>query len=101
MPTGMRHDDGPSRAGRRAARGGRPRAMRSPEALEPRVLLATFTVTNAGDGGPGSFRDAILAANNAPGADQIRFGFFAPDQIIQPSSPLPAVTGPTVIGSGS
>jgi hypothetical protein len=65
------------------------------------LLLATFTVTNAGDVGPGSFRDAIVAANNAPGADQIRFGFPASDQVIQLLSPLPAVTGPTVIGSGS
>src|SRR5207302_1671196 len=33
------------------------------EALEDRCLLATFTVTNNSDAGPGSLRDAILSSN--------------------------------------
>ena len=61
----------------------RPSRHRTPgggvEALEPRQLLATFTVTNTGDltntGAvvPGSLRDAINKANQSPGADLINF----------------------------
>lgn len=43
------------------------------ESLEPRKLLSTFTVTNTGDSGAGSFRQAVLDANNAAGADVIEF----------------------------
>ena len=34
-------------------------------------LLATFTVTNTNNAGPGSLRQAIIDANSAPGADTI------------------------------
>ena len=40
------------------------------EALEPRVLLATFTVTNADDEGTGSLRQAILNANAGSDLDE-------------------------------
>ena len=43
------------------------------EFMEDRVLLATFTVTNNADSGPGSLRQAILNANTAPGTDTINF----------------------------
>lgn len=43
------------------------------EALEPRRVLATFTVVNTDDSGGGSLRQAIVDANAAPGADQIAF----------------------------
>ena len=43
------------------------------ELMEDRVLLATFTVTNNADSGPGSLRQAILNANTAPGKDTINF----------------------------
>ena len=63
------------------------------ESLESRVLLATFTVTNTDDAGPGSLRQAILDANAAPGADQLRFNIpgNAPLNTIRPLSALPAV----------
>ena len=43
------------------------------ELMEDRVLLATFTVTNNADGGPGSLRQAILNANTTSGTDTINF----------------------------
>ena len=52
------------------------------EGLEPRLLLATFTVTNALDAGVGSLRQAVLDANAGAGADVIRFA--------------PAVAGQTI-----
>jgi predicted outer membrane repeat protein len=36
------------------------------EALEPRVVMATFLVTSAADTGPGTLRDAIEQANRVP-----------------------------------
>lgn len=57
---------------------------------EPR---AVFTVTNAFDSGPGSLRQAILDANNRPGADTITFAFPGGGaQIIAPFSQLPDIT---------
>jgi uncharacterized repeat protein (TIGR01451 family) len=41
------------------------------EPLEPRALLATFSVTGTADGGPGSLRQAIIDANNTSGDDTI------------------------------
>jgi len=43
------------------------------EGLEPRVLLSTLTVTTSNDSGTGSLRQAIIDANDAPGADIIEF----------------------------
>ena len=47
------------------------------ESVEPRLLFATFTVTNTNDEGPGSFRQAIidanLAQNDPEGIDDIVF----------------------------
>src|SRR3954464_2025291 len=72
----------------------------SAEPLEPRRLLATFTVTTTADAGPGSLRQAILDANAAPDADQITFAIPSPVdaiQTIRPLSALPDVTGTTTI----
>ncbi len=41
--------------------------------MEPRTLMAVFTVANLNDAGAGSLRQAISDANNAAGADVIDF----------------------------
>src|SRR3954447_14420811 len=72
----------------------------SAEPLEPRRLLATFTVTTTADAGPGSLRQAILDANGVSGADEIRFdvpGSADAVRTIRPVSPLPSVTDPLTI----
>jgi hypothetical protein len=52
----------------------RPRTPRlGVEALDDRCLPSTFTVTNLLDGGAGSLRAAVVAANANPGADTIDF----------------------------
>ena len=43
------------------------------EALESRVLLSTFMVTNLNDSGAGSLRDDIQMSNATPGANTITF----------------------------
>src|SRR5262249_51606458 len=59
-------------AGRRA--GIRPRRPSlAVEALEDRTVPSAFTVLNLADGGEGSLRAAVLAANTSPGADVIDF----------------------------
>ena len=62
------------------------------EALESRRLLSTFTVSNVLDSGPGSLREAILAANSASGADQIQFAPAARDGTITLSSGQLSIT---------
>jgi hypothetical protein len=62
-----------TRNGRPAAGTGRRPALTLCEKLEGRLVLSAFTVTNLDDGGPGSLRAAIDAANAAPGADVIEF----------------------------
>ena len=52
------------------------------EPLEDRQLLATFTVLNTNDAGPGSLRQAILDANATPGLDAINFNIGAGVQTI-------------------
>jgi hypothetical protein len=57
-----------------------------------------FTVTTTADSGPGSLRQAILNANANPGNDEITFDLAGSvPQIIQPLSPLPAITDPVTI----
>ena len=45
----------------------------SAERMEERLVLSTYLVTNLNDSGTGSFRQAILNANNNAGADTIQF----------------------------
>ena len=69
-----------------------------PEALEPRQLLATFTVTNVSDSGAGSFRQAILDANGGSGINTIAFNIPGSGvHSIAPASPLPTVSNPAII----
>ncbi len=60
------------------------------ERLEERALLTTFAVLNLGDTGAGSFRQAILDANTAAGADVITFNVAG---TIDLSSSLPVISG--------
>lgn len=63
------------------------------------VRAAEYTVTHTGDSGPGSLREAILAANANPGPDRILF-WIAPSNrvhVIRPVSGLPPITGPVTI----
>jgi hypothetical protein len=54
---------------------------------------ADFIVLTGNDSGPGSLRQAILAANAAPGADRVVFNIpGAGAQVISVLSPLPEIT---------
>jgi len=62
----------------------------------PSIMLtapsATFTVTNNGNSGTGSLRDAITQANSTAGADTINFAIGNGVQTINLLSQLPAIT---------
>ena len=61
--------------------------------------LATFTVTNTSDTGPGSLRQAIVDANSTPGNDTITFSVGTPGSsvLIEPLSVLPPTAEAVVI----
>ena len=62
--------------------------------MEDRTLLSAFLVSNTGDSGPGSLRQAIVDSNAATGATNT-IDFKIPGQGVQtiaPASPLPAIT---------
>ena len=84
-------------------RGGVRRIVLRFEWLEDRTVLSTFTVTNIGDSGPGSLRQAILDSNAATGGtNTIDFQISGPGvQVIAPASPLPAITGAVLIDGWS
>ena len=62
------------------------------------LVAATFTVTNTGDSGAGSLRQAILDANANPGLDTIEFDIpGAGVQTISPATALPEISDPVII----
>ena len=64
----------------------------------PKVQVEAIEVTNTGDSGPGSLREAIETANANSGLDTINFGIPGDGpHTFRPQSPLPALTGSTVI----
>src|SRR2546423_14244225 len=67
--------------------------------LEPRLLLATFTITTTADAGPGSLRQAIADSNTSAGVpDTIAFNIpGAGVQTIAPATQLPQIIDPVVI----
>src|SRR4051812_24304580 len=83
----------------RSRPGPRPTFRAVLEPLEDRRLLATLTVVNTSDSGPGSFRQAILDSNTSVGVvDTIAFNIPGGGvQTIAPASALPAVTDPVTI----
>ena len=64
------------------------RAALSYESLEIRNMMATFAVANLNDSGAGSFRQALVDANNTAGADVISFSVAGS---IQLQSALPKI----------
>ncbi|MEG4555730.1 DUF4347 domain-containing protein, partial [Microcoleus sp. F6_C1] len=83
-------------------------AIKTGLAIEPEVManyahtLATFTVTNTADAGPGSLRDAIAQANALAGADIINFNIPAAGvQTIAPLTSLPIITQAVTIDGTS
>jgi titin len=62
------------------------------------VEAAIFTVSNTGDSGPGSLRQAMDDANLTPDHDTIIFNIAAATPVsIGPASPLPALISPVLI----
>ena len=63
------------------------------------ALAATFTVINTSDSGAGSFRQALLDANAAPGPDTIAFNIpgAGVHTITTPATDLPNITSPVLI----
>lgn len=61
---------------------------------------ATYTVTNNGDSGAGSLRQAIIDANVNPGADEITFGDFT-GTIVLTTSQLEISSSMTIQGPGA
>ncbi len=68
------------------------------EPLETRLVLTSYVVTTAEEGGSGSLRQAILDANANPGPDTIGFRIGAGGlQTIRPTTELPVIADPVVI----
>jgi hypothetical protein len=66
------------------------------EAVEPRLLLAAFIVSNVNDAGPGSLRQAILDSN-VTAAEKDVINFSITSGVVQLRSPLPPITSPVAI----
>jgi hypothetical protein len=77
---------------RRPVATGLRRVLRCPESLEPRLLLATFLVTNTNNSGAGSLRAAIAEANASAEFDVINFLIAGPGPHV--ISPQPTSADP-------
>jgi titin len=72
------------------------------EVVEPRLLMATFTVTSTASSGANTLRQAILNANATTAADNIYFNISGSGvKTITPTTPLPAITQPVTIDGRS
>src|SRR5262249_42744624 len=74
------------------------------QSLEERDVPAVFTVINTNDSGAGSFRQAVLDANNAAGADNVVFDpgvFNSPQTITLTSGNILVLDPVTIAGPGS
>lgn len=72
------------------------------ESLDQKILLSTFTVTDPGDAGPGTLRDAITQSNaDSAQPNTIGFALDATHRAITLATPLPAVTAPATIDGTS
>jgi hypothetical protein len=61
-----------------------------------------IVVTSPADSGPGSLRQALLDANDAPGENRIEFSLAGPGpHTISVLSPLPSITSPVIIDGES
>src|SRR5687767_314688 len=71
----------------------------APEALEPRLFLATHVVTTTANSGPGSLLQAITDANaQRPAPATIQFNIPGTGvHTIEPTTPLPALLAETTI----
>jgi len=69
--------------------------------VAPTVGADAYEVTNLGDAGAGSLRQAILDANTAAGADTISFAADVAGTIVLTSGELAVTGGVTITGPGS
>ena len=79
-----------------SSRSPRPQSNRSGKASPARVFANTFIVTNTNDSGAGSFRQAILDANNSGGTDLITFDIVG-QSVIRVLTGLPVITDEVTI----
>lgn len=61
------------------------------------AAAATFTVTTVNDGGPGSLRQAVLAANTNAGLDTIAFNIAGQSYTISLGAPALILTNSTIV----
>src|SRR5512135_2171384 len=71
------------------------------ERLEDRVALSTFVVTNLGDGGDGSLRQAIALSNSTPGPNEIAFAPGLSGTITLTSGELQITDDVRIVGPGA
>ena len=92
VPDGTKQGHRPTRLPKRALS-----TRLSVEGLEDRTVPSTFTVGNLADSGPESLRQAILDANDNPGADLIRFAPAARDGTITLTSGQLSITDDLIL----